>query len=114
MIHRTNCEEAIKLMSRYGNKIVKTKWRKDDTTVSFLAGIELNGIDRKGLLVDLTTLICNTFNINMRNISIQASDGIFSGQITLYVKDSNSLNKLIAEIKHIDGIRSVVRINRSE
>ena len=111
-IHRTNCPEAIKFMAKYGNRIIKAKWRKEDETVGFLSRLEIKGIDRKGLLVEISNIIGGNFNFNIRNLSINASDGIFEGKITLYVSNTDALNQLIQEVKHIDGIQSVVRVNR--
>ncbi|MDR2085492.1 MAG: RelA/SpoT family protein [Bacteroidales bacterium] len=111
-IHRTNCPKAIKLMAQFGNRIIKAKWRKEDASVGFLTRLELKGIDRKGLMAEISTIIGNNFNFNIRTLSIKASDGIFEGKITLYVSDTEALQLLIQELKHIDGIRSVVRVNR--
>lgn len=112
-IHRTNCPEAIKLMSHYGNKIVKAKWRKGEEAIVFLAAIEIKGTDRKGLIAEITSMISVTLNINMRNVTFQASEGIFEGSISCYIKNSQELNDLITKLKQIDGIHSVVRVNRS-
>ncbi|MDL2228183.1 RelA/SpoT family protein [Bacteroidales bacterium OttesenSCG-928-K03] len=112
IIHRTNCPEAIKHMAQFGNRIVKAKWRKEDKTVGFLTRIELKGIDRKGLIAEISTIIGNNFNFNIRTLHIKASEGIFEGKITLYVSDTDALQHLIHELKQVDGIQSVVRVNR--
>ena len=72
--------------------------------------MEIHGIDRTGIILDLTKLITTDFSINMRSISIQSHDGIFEGRISLYVKDIDSLNVLLDNIRAIKGIESVKRL----
>lgn len=113
VIHRTNCEKAVKLMTKYGNRVIKAKWQKQDEQAGFLTAISLEGIDRKGLTIDITELIGKHFNLNIREISLKAADNIFTGMITLYISDTNALNMLISDLEKIDSIKKVTRINRA-
>lgn len=113
VIHRTNCEKAVKLMTKYGNRVIKAKWQKQDEQAGFLTAISLEGIDRKGLTIDITELIGKHFDLNIREISLKAADNIFTGMITLYISDTNALNMLISDLEKIDDIKKVTRINRS-
>ncbi|MCI6900859.1 MAG: RelA/SpoT family protein [Bacteroidales bacterium] len=107
-VHRTNCKHAIDEMSKYGNRIIKAKWRENEK-ITFLAGIKLVGIDRKGLLQEITSVISEVWNINIRGLVMESSEGIFEGSLMVYISDAENLNKLIDNIKAIDGIEKVVR-----
>ncbi len=109
-IHRTNCGEAMQLMSKFGNGIIKAKWINQET-LSLLAGIKIIGIDRKGLINELTNEISDNLNLNMRSINFESSEGVFQGVIMLYVSDLPSLTNLMNSLKKIDGIQKISRIN---
>lgn len=109
-IHRTNCEQAIKMMSQFGNRIVKAKWRNHEG-VSILTGLKINGIDRKGLVKEVTDVISGQLNLNMRSVNFESSEGVFDGVIMVYVQNLENLNELISELKKIKGIDKVDRIN---
>lgn len=108
-VHRTNCKHAIDEMSKYGNRIIKAKWRENEK-ITFLAGIKLVGIDRKGLLQEITSVISEVWNINIRGLVMESSEGVFEGSLMVYISDAENLNKLIDNIKAIDGIEKVVRV----
>jgi GTP pyrophosphokinase len=76
-----------------------------------LAKIQIKGIDRMGVLVDLANVVTNDFSINMREINIQTHDGIFEGTLSLYVRDAESLNALQERLRRIKGMDSVKRVN---
>ncbi|MCL2681965.1 MAG: RelA/SpoT family protein [Bacteroidales bacterium] len=108
-IHRINCPNAIELMSKYGNRIVKTKWKKDEQ-VTFLVGIKLSGNDRKGIWRDLTRVITKNLDLNAKSVHMDAAEGVFEGTIMLYISDVDHLNSLITELRKIEGIDKVYRI----
>ncbi len=109
MVHRTNCKEAMREMANHENHTVRAKWRPGEQ-LSFLTGISLTAIDRKGLLQEITGHISNEMNLNMRAITLEASEGICRGIIMLYVNDVENLNGLIEKLKSIDAIEDVRRI----
>ncbi|MFA6923892.1 MAG: bifunctional (p)ppGpp synthetase/guanosine-3',5'-bis(diphosphate) 3'-pyrophosphohydrolase [Bacteroidales bacterium] len=111
VIHRTNCREAIQLMSKYGNKIVKAKWNHKES-VSFLTGIKITGIDQVGMVNRITKIISNQHNINMRSIILDVHDSTFEGTFMLYVHDTKHLYEMMKNLKSIKGILSVTRIER--
>ncbi len=108
-VHRTNCLHAIDEMSKYGNRIIKAKWRENER-ISFLAGIRIMGIDRKGLLQEMTNVISADLDINIRSLVMESSEGVFEGSMMVYISDVEKLNTLINNIKVIDGIEKVLRI----
>jgi GTP pyrophosphokinase len=110
VIHRTNCQTAVELMSRYGNKLVKPKWTPDES-LEFLAGINIRGIDRLGLMNEISKVISKQMNINMRSLNLATNDGLFEGILMLYIHNTAQLRTLIASLKRINGIERVTRIN---
>ncbi len=109
-IHRTNCKNARSLMSKYGNKIVKTKW-KSNSNIEFLAGINIKGYDRIGLMNDITKVISTQLNINIRSVNLETVSGVFDGVITVYIHNTEQLKDLIENLKTIDGLDKITRIN---
>lgn len=109
MVHRTNCKIAMDEMASHENNIVRAKWRSGEQ-VSLLTGIALTAIDRPGLLQEITLVISSELELNMRAITLEASEGIGRGIIMLYVNDVDSLNNLINKLRSIDGIEDVRRI----
>ncbi|MDR1848051.1 MAG: HD domain-containing protein [Bacteroidales bacterium] len=108
-IHRVNCPVAQMEMSVYGNRIIKAKWRNNEQ-VTLLAGIKISGIDCKGLLQKITGVISNSWNVNIREVTMKAADGVFEGRLTIYIDDITTLRKLITDMEKIDGVTSVGRI----
>ncbi|MFN8241576.1 MAG: RelA/SpoT family protein [Bacteroidales bacterium] len=109
IIHKPKCPVAIRLMSNEGNRIIAVKWTIHKL-VSFLARIDMSGIDRIGLVKDITNIISSELNVNMRNINISVNNGIFEGTIDLYVHHTKDLNNLIMKISDVKGIESVKRV----
>ncbi len=109
MVHRTNCKEAMREMANHENHIVRAKWRPGEQ-LSLLTGIALTAIDRKGLLQDITRLISEEMDLNMRAITLEASEGVGRGIIMLYINNLDHLASLIEKLRNIDGIEDVRRI----
>ncbi|MDX9727793.1 MAG: bifunctional (p)ppGpp synthetase/guanosine-3',5'-bis(diphosphate) 3'-pyrophosphohydrolase [Bacteroidales bacterium] len=109
IVHKPKCPAAVKLMSSEGNRIIPVRWTIHKLA-SFLARISINGIDRIGLVSEVTTIISKELNVNIRNINVSVYDGIFEGTIDLYVHHTRDLNNLIMQLSNIKGIASVKRI----
>ncbi|MBL0103992.1 MAG: bifunctional (p)ppGpp synthetase/guanosine-3',5'-bis(diphosphate) 3'-pyrophosphohydrolase [Bacteroidetes bacterium] len=109
-IHRTNCPNAIQLMSNYAYRIVKAKWTNQQQ-IAFLAGVRMTGIDEVGVVNKISKVISSELKVNMRSISIDSNDGIFEGTIMLFVHDTHHLDKLIQKLREIHGILTVSRID---
>lgn len=109
-IHRTNCPEAISLMSTFGKQIIKAKWNFGER-VGFLAGIHITGSDTQGLVNKITNVISDNYGINMRSIHFTTSANFAEGTIMLYINDTKSLSKLMSNIKQLRGVDKVERID---
>ena len=112
-IHRTNCPNAVQLMSKFDYRIVKTKWNKEHE-IDFLTGIKITGFDEVGVINNLTNIITGKLKINMRSLSFDTDDGIFEGSIMVYVHNTEQLEELIEELKTLNGVLSVSRISENE
>jgi guanosine-3',5'-bis(diphosphate) 3'-pyrophosphohydrolase len=108
-IHRENCPNAIQMMSKYAYRIVKAKWTSQES-IAFLAGIRISGIDQVGLVNELTKVISSEYHVNMRSISFESDDGIFTGEIMVYVNDTTHLTELMRKLRNISGVTTVSRI----
>ncbi len=111
IVHKATCDELNRLAAQYGKNIVKEeiKWSQHKA-MHYLSTISLRGIDRMGILLDLSKIVSGDFSINIREIAIQSHDGIFEGTISLYVKDAESLNTVMDRIRKVKGIESVKRL----
>lgn len=109
VVHKVTCAEAIRLMSRHGDRIVSAKWTTHKV-LSFLARIEVRGMDRAGILSELVKIISDELRVNIRKLHIESHDGIFESSIDLYVHSASNLNSLIGNVMRIKGIDSVKRI----
>ncbi|MEN5086053.1 bifunctional (p)ppGpp synthetase/guanosine-3',5'-bis(diphosphate) 3'-pyrophosphohydrolase [Sphingobacterium faecium] len=107
-IHRTSCPNASKLMANYGYRIMKARWTSKND-VSFLTGLRIVGIDDVGLVNKLTTVISQEFNVNIRSLSITSNEGIFEGNIMVFVNDIAQLESLMKTLKQVQGITTVSR-----
>jgi GTP pyrophosphokinase len=110
VIHRTNCPNAARLMANFGHRVVKTKWAKNKE-ISFLTGLKITGIDDVGVIHKITNLISGELKININAITVEAQDGVFHGNIRLYVHDKEELERLFVSLKQLPGIHSVERFD---
>ncbi len=107
-IHRTSCPNAARLMANYGHRIVKTKWAKNKE-ISFLTGIKIVGLDDVGVINKITNLISGELKININALTVEANDGLFEGNIRVYVHDKEELDELVVRLRLLGGIHSVER-----
>jgi len=110
-IHRTNCPEAVHLSSKFGNRIVKTKWKTKEA-ITFLAGVKVAGIDRPGMLLDIVNLISDKHKVNIKSFILDSSGDYWQASIMLYVSDIMRLKSVIEDLKKIRDIKTVTRIDR--
>lgn len=110
VVHKSTCDELNRLASQFGKNIVKEeiKWSQHKA-MSYLVNVELRGIDRMGILLDLAKVVSGDFSINIREVSIHSHDGIFEGNISLYVKDAESLHDVMDRLRKIKGIETIKR-----
>ena len=108
-VHKKKCPEASRLAAKYGDRIINTQWATHKA-LSFLVILEIRGIDRMGILRELTDIITGQLNVNIRKLNIESHDGIFEGSMELYVHDVEDLNILIERVQAIKGMDFVRRV----
>ncbi|WP_282136735.1 RelA/SpoT family protein [Seonamhaeicola maritimus] len=108
-VHKKNCPNAVSLQSNYAYRIMTAKW-VDSSQTEFLAKIAISGIDHIGLVNEITQVISSNMNVNMKTLSFESDDGLFSGKIHLVVKNNTIIKKLIEKLKKINGIDKVTRV----
>ncbi|HRN72313.1 MAG TPA: bifunctional (p)ppGpp synthetase/guanosine-3',5'-bis(diphosphate) 3'-pyrophosphohydrolase [Ginsengibacter sp.] len=109
-IHRTNCPNAARLLANYGHRVVKTKWMKNKE-ISFLTGIKIVGLDDVGVINKITNLISGTLKININALTIEAKEGVFEGNLKVYVHDKDELENLVNKLIELPGIETVERFD---
>ena len=108
-IHKRACPVADKLKSGYGNRILDAKWDMHKRLL-FDATIRLQGIDRMGILVDVSRVITSQMNVNIHKLTISGEDGVFDGSIELRVHDRDDVRDIIEALKEVEGIQDVQQI----
>lgn len=108
-VHKVDCPNAIVLQANYAYRVQKAKW-VDSSKISFKTTLNIRGIDRLGLVNDITALISSTLSVNMKSISFNAEDGIFIGKIKVEVANKIQLESVIKKMKAIEGVTKVKRL----
>jgi GTP pyrophosphokinase len=109
-VHKMNCPNAISLQSNYAYRIMPAKWI-DSTKQDFKAILQISGVDNQGMANDVTRIISNNMGVFIHSINIKGDEGVFNGKLSLSVKNSAQLDKLIKSLLKIEGIKKVERVN---
>ena len=107
-IHKKNCPNSVSLQSNYDYRIIKARWI-DSSQEEFTVNIEVLGIDKMGLVNNITKVISENMNINMKRLNFESDSGIFKGNIILSIKSNKEANKLIQKLKILNGIDKIKR-----
>ncbi len=107
-IHRKSCSHAANIATKFGDMLVPAHW--PDLEHNFHARLAINGIDRLGLLNEISHFISLNMGVNMRRVSMGSDNGIFEGEIYIDVRDKATLDTLIDGLKRIQGVNDVHRI----
>lgn len=111
-VHRTNCPNAIGLMSNYGYRILKAKWAHTPikNEKAFLAGVKISGIDSVGIISNITNIISQELKVNMQSITVESHEGTFEGRIMLFIYDTAHLDELMTKLRDANSLITVSRI----
>ena len=109
-VHRKQCKNAVELVRRYPYRIVKTQWTNDGAT-SYQTVLNLTGKGEGNIITQITELISKDPHATLRAISINSAEGIFDGNITVLIDNTEHLSQLISRLKHIEG---VIKVNRHD
>lgn len=108
-VHSDNCPNAINLRAQYDYRVIPAKWVNEESFKNRIK-IEIEGLDRMGMINDITTVISGAMGMDMKSMSIESNDGVFIGNINLEVKNRNQLDETFKKLKGIDGVSKVIRI----
>ena len=108
-IHKRACPVAAKLKASYGNRILDAKWDMHKK-LFFDATIRLQGIDRVGMLLDISQIISSQMNVNIHKLTIASEEGVFDGTVELRVHDRDDVRNIINQLKKIADIQDVTQI----
>ena len=111
-IHREDCPNAIELQSNYGHRVIQAKWLYVDSKQAdeYKVHLTFEGTDRIGITNEIAHIISNNMHIDIREFSLSAKKELFKGNIRILVKNKTQLNKLIARLKIVEGIKKVTRV----
>ncbi len=112
-VHKKSCNELIKLAAQHGNNLTPVAW-SSHKAMSYLTVMELRGIDRIGILMELSQVITGELNTNIRELHIQSHDGIFEGRISLYVKNKTDLKMIMEKVGKIKGVEKAIRVENTK
>ncbi len=113
IIHKRDCPEALRLKSAHGPKIVETKWEEAEEQV-YNATIEIEGIDKKHILMDILKIISEDLDANIKKLTVNTFGGIFNARINIYVSHVNDVKKICKEALKINGIERATRVNEHD
>lgn len=108
-IHKRTCPVATKLKASYGNRILDAKWDMHKK-LFFNATVRLQGIDRVGMLLDISQVISSQMNVNIHRLTIASEEGVFDGSVELRVHDRDDVKNIIDQLKKIPDIQDVTQI----
>ena len=108
-VHKKSCRVAERIAASHGDWVVVPKWLDQAEDQSFLVRLSLKGLDRMGLLNEISRYVSLVMGVNMRKLSLQAEGGIFEGFIDLYVSTRETLEEMMKSLQAIDGIENVTR-----
>ncbi len=108
-VHALTCPRAAVLKAGYGPRILSTRWETDRVEL-FQAHIHIEGIDRHGILQELTQMISMHMGMDIRRLDIAADDEVFGCDLWVRVADTSVVTALCDKIKKVSGVKTATRI----
>ena len=109
IIHKRQCPIAAQLKTSFGNRLLAVQW-ETGKALNFPVNVFVKGIDGIGILNKVTEVISQQLNVNIHKLHIESNDGIFEGRIQLYVHDVDDVNTICNNLKKIENVKRVTRI----
>lgn len=108
-VHNDGCPNAINLRAQYDYRVLPAKWVNEESFKNRIK-IEIEGLDRMGMINDITAVISNNMNMDMKSMSIESNNGIFIGNINLEVRNRTQLDETFKQLKNINGVSRIKRL----
>jgi GTP pyrophosphokinase len=112
-VHRLNCPNAAQLISRYGYRIVKARWKSGGKEALFTVEIDVHGQNDPNILNNISNLLSKDLKVTLRSISFDNENGMLRGRLKITVKDTAHLDSLIGRLAAVKGVYRVNRLERS-
>lgn len=110
VIHRTSCEGAIRLMSEYGDKIIRAQWKDTpNSDITFLTAVKVVGLDKQGMLLELIRIITMQMKLNIHKVTIESQEGLFEGLFTVFVHNTRELEEVMFRVTQLPHVYAVTR-----
>jgi len=109
IVHKRECKVAARLKTNFGNNIISAKWATHKS-MFFHESIEIKGIDRKGIMVEILKVISEQYGVNISKILIETNAGIFTGLFEIFVHDKQEIENLCKNINKIPEVNSTQRV----
>jgi GTP pyrophosphokinase len=113
VIHRIGCKNVTEPEPSRDTFVIKTLW-KDNTQQTFLTGIYIDGFDKKGFIYELSKMLFDELDVNIKSFDIEANAGVYTCYIMLFVENTKKLDSIIDSLKKLDGIKKVVRVDNKK
>lgn len=107
-VHHKECPNSIALQSNFAYRVISARW-VDSSSEEYNAILKLTGIDKKGLVNEVSRMISNNMNVNINKINFDTEDSFFTGEIHVSVPNKNILNKLVQNLSRVNGIDKIIR-----
>ncbi len=107
-VHHKECPNSLALQSKFAYRVISARW-VDSSSEEYNAVLKLTGIDKKGLINEVSRMISNNMNVNINKINFDTEDSFFTGEIHVSVPNKNTLNKLVQNLSRVNGIDKIVR-----
>ncbi|WP_315061475.1 RelA/SpoT family protein [Capnocytophaga leadbetteri] len=108
-VHKKTCPNAISMQSNYAYRVIPAKWVKSDER-DFKVSLRISGIDRDGLISDISKVILDSKFVKLTNINIDTEGNVFNGKVSISINNNATLKKLMLDIKNVKGVDKVTRL----
>lgn len=108
-VHKSDCPNARNIRRRYPYRLIKVRWSDDAGAEKMPVSLRIVGTDDIGIVTNITSIINKDPDAILRNISIDAHDGIFRGVLVIGTSGNKSLKELIRKLKGVKGVKDVSR-----
>ena len=109
VVHKMDCPTLARLKASQGSRLLQTQW--EDHGDTFEATIRIEGIDQKGILQSIVSIISTNMSINMKKMNVTSDQGVFNCDLKVLVSDASVVTQLCREIKKVKGVNSAIRMN---
>ena len=101
-VHRADCQNVDQLQ-REPERLITVSWA-DHAQSAYLVQVEVEALDRGGLLADITRALADS-HVNLVSASIATSrDRVVTGRFVVELAEAGHLDHTLAALRRIDGV----------